>query len=151
MSGLDAIVVFVFYDYVWAARALALLCTFSCSQKTKNKGTLVLAIYQLIFGTIGWLCASILSRHLGVQLSMNYFPNRHCLEIGAKSSLELRNGFGTLQEGAKQASSNHRFRTISLTKVLVFLAVFNRSVCVGFRWILGHLGLQLPCYSVIAV
>ena len=92
----DAIVVFVFYGCVVVPRALALLCTFSCSHKTKNKGTLVLAIYQLSFETIGQNCASIQGRHLGVEPSMNYFPNRHVLEIGEMPSLGARNGIATL-------------------------------------------------------
>ena len=79
-----------------AVRALALLGTFSCSHKTKNKGTLILAIYQLSFETIGSLCASIEGRYLGVQPSMKYCPDRHCLEIGTKSSLGARNGIATL-------------------------------------------------------
>ena len=48
-----ATVVFVFYGCVAAARTLALLGTFSCSHKTKNKGTLILAIYQLSCEMIG--------------------------------------------------------------------------------------------------
>ena len=92
----DAIFVFVFYGCVVVPRALALLCTFSCSHKTKNKGTLVLAIYQLGFGTIGQNCASTQGRHLGVEPSMNYFPNRHVLEIGEMPSLGARNVIATL-------------------------------------------------------
>ena len=96
MSGVDATVVFVFYGCVVVPRTLALLCTFSCSHKTKNKGTLVLAIYQLSFETMGQNCASIQSRHLGVEPSMNYSPNRHVLEIGGMPSLGARNKIATL-------------------------------------------------------
>ena len=63
---MDAIVVFVFYVHVPAARVLALLCTFSCSRKTKNKGTLILAIDRLSLETIGRLCIGIGGRQLGV-------------------------------------------------------------------------------------
>ena len=62
----DAIVVFVFYGCVVVPRALALLCTFSCSRKTKNKGTLILAIDRLSLETIGRLCIGIGGRQLGV-------------------------------------------------------------------------------------
>ena len=44
---------FVFYGCVVVRRTLALLGTFSCSHKTKNKGTLILAIYQLSCEMIG--------------------------------------------------------------------------------------------------
>ena len=66
----DALVVFVFYGCVVVPRALALLCTFSCSHKTKNKGTLVLASDRLSLETIGRLCSGIGGRQLGVGPSL---------------------------------------------------------------------------------
>ena len=93
---MDAIVVFVFYGCVVVPRTLALLDPFSCSRKTKNKGTLILSIDRFSCRTIGWFCTSIQDRHLGVEPSMKYCPNRHCLEIGAKSSLGARNVIATL-------------------------------------------------------
>ena len=77
-------------------RTLALLDPFSCSRKTKNKGTLISAIYQLGFETIGWFLQASMGRHLGVKPSMNYRPNPYCLYFGAKYSLGARNVMATL-------------------------------------------------------
>ena len=92
----DAIVVFVFYGCVVVQRALALLCTFSCSHKTKNKGTLVLAIYQLSFETIGRLCSGIGGQQLGVGPSLKKSQNRHLLEMMRLFSLRIGNAISIL-------------------------------------------------------
>ena len=98
MSGWvgDAIVVFVFYGCVVVPRTLALLGTFSCSHKTKNKGTLILAIYQLGFETIGRLCSGIGGRQLGVGPSLKKSQNRHLLGKMRKSSLRFGSVIATL-------------------------------------------------------